>query len=188
MLRGVAPGFFGSCLPQVSPYGFARSPSAVREHVPLPDLQPDAPLHGGLYCRTPVGAVPGAARLRLQQAVLPGDSLPQGQRQGTERLSFGHLCWLCSRLLGRFGGFPRSWCLPCTAAERRWARAGVLSAALSLSSPCRFICSLSLLAVAIPNIWAPVWSEQVTAVGSILPQQALRSSWGDGKPRHEGTR
>lgn len=117
VLRGVVAGFFGSCLPQVSPYGFARSPSAVREHVPLPDLQPDAPLHGGLYCRTPVGAVPGAARLRLQQAVLPGDSLPQGQRQGTERLSFRHCCWLCSRLLGRFAGFPRSWCLPRTAAE-----------------------------------------------------------------------
>lgn len=79
---------------------FARSPCAVREHLPVPGLQPHAALHRGLRGGAPVSAVPSAARLRLQQAVLPGDPLPQGQRQGTNPLPFGHLNLLCSSFPG----------------------------------------------------------------------------------------
>lgn len=82
------------------PEFFARSPYAVREHVPVPDLQPHAALHRGLCGRAPVSAVLSAARLRLQQAVFPGDPLPQGQRQGTNPLPCRHMSLLCSSFLG----------------------------------------------------------------------------------------
>lgn len=94
------------------------SPLTARAHLPVPGVQPDAALHRGVRGGAAVGAVPGAARFRLQQAVLAGHPLPQGQRQGEEALpgacprprpslAFMHLGVPCSRVLGRFW-FPRS--------------------------------------------------------------------------------
>ena len=57
-------------------------PWSARRLVPGAGVQPDAALLGGVHDRTPVGPLPGAARLRLQQAVRPGSPLLQGQQQG----------------------------------------------------------------------------------------------------------
>lgn len=73
------------CVRGADPCAVLPSPPA-RAHLPVPGVQPDAALHRGVRGGAAVGAVPGAARLRLQQAVLAGHPLPQGQRQGEEAL------------------------------------------------------------------------------------------------------
>ena len=66
----------------IHPLNTCWFPRSARRLVPGAGVQPDAALLGGVHDRTPVGPLPRAARLRLQQAVRPGSPLLQGQQQG----------------------------------------------------------------------------------------------------------